>query len=355
MTESVIECGVNFLSFERALKLVPPEFIPAYKWFLSMEGSVIPRLPRGDDAPSLSVPIKLAAQRGMHSPNYGELPSKGAGKKKYVLSAHSAGSYSGASSNESVSYEDADMILHSDGTWTIEYSCQTAMKGKKRIDKSNDNMMNNLLDGVPIALMTRCKEGYKVHGLAYVEAYNPLTGMFTLHGPVSAESEGVSFHSWIACEDLSEREREVLHGADEFDGAAFVAVQTMRRRHQEKFRKAVLAAYDGRCAMTGVSSSSVLQAAHIDSFARSRSHAVTNGILLRADVHLLYDAHLLTVLPDSGDIVVSRAVTDPAYRDLDGGRVRFPKHRDCWPDEKLLEVHFNSYNSCQRRLGLPCA
>ena len=84
MAESVVECGVNFLSLQRAMGLVPPEFIPAYEWFLSMEGSLIPRLPRGDDAPSLSVPIKLASQRGMRSPNYAELPSKGAGRKKYI-------------------------------------------------------------------------------------------------------------------------------------------------------------------------------------------------------------------------------------------------------------------------------
>lgn len=136
MAESVIECGVNFLSLQRAMSLVPPEFIPTYEWFLSMEGPLIPRLPRGDDAPSLPVPIKLASQRGMHSPNYAELPSKGAGKKKYILSAYSAGGPSIASFSESVAYEDADMIVHPDGTWTIDYACQTAMAGKKLTDRS---------------------------------------------------------------------------------------------------------------------------------------------------------------------------------------------------------------------------
>ncbi len=354
MTENVIECGVNFLSLQRAMGLVPPEFIPAYKWFLSMEGALIPRLPRGDDAPSLSAPIKLASQRGMHSPNYTELPSKGAGKKKYILSAHSAGGPSIAFFGESVAYEDADMITHPDGTWTIDYACQMAMAGKKLTDKSNEYMMNNLVDGVPVAFMTRIKEGYRVHGLAYVEAFNPLTGMFTLHGPVSAEAEGVSFYSWLAYENLTEREKGILRGADELDGRAYVAAQVMRRRHQNKFRRAVLSAYDGRCAATAVAASDVLQAAHIDSFAKSKSHAVSNGILLRADLHLLYDAHLLTILPDSGKIVVSDAVQEPIYRELDGKRIRYPKHKELRPDEQLLQIHLNSYNSCQRKLGLSC-
>lgn len=355
MSEEIIECGVNYLSFDRALNLVPPEFAVAYQWFLKMEGSIIPRLPRGADAPNLTVPIKLAAQRGMHSPDYRSLPSRGANKRKYILSAHSTGGFSSVSSGESVAYRDADMVEHPDGTWTIEYAQQASQPGKKATDKSNATMMNNLVDGVPIAFMTRGREGYLVHGLAYVEAYNPLTGMFTLHGPVSLEAKGVNFYSWLALDGLNEEEKDTLRKADDFDGEAYVAVQTMRRRRQDVFRKNVLAAYDHRCALTNASTPTVLQAAHIDSFAKSKSHAVTNGILLRADVHLLYDAHLLTIRPDSGQIVVSDCVSERMYRDLDGMRMRFPKNSDCHPNDRLLEIHLQSYNNCQRKLGLSCA
>ena len=200
MSDDIIGCGINYLSYDRACGLVPREFIPAYEWFLSKEGQLISRLPRGADAPELTAPIKLASQRGMHSPNYGELPSKGDGKKKYVLSVHSAGSFRAGLSRESVAYEDADLIRHIDGTWTIEYSCQMPMADKKHTDSSNAYMMNNLNDGVPVALMTKESGGYRIHGLAYVEAFNPLTRMFTLYGPVSAEKRGVRFSSFIACD-----------------------------------------------------------------------------------------------------------------------------------------------------------
>lgn len=85
------------------------------------------------------------------------------------------------------------------------------------------------------------------------------------------------------------------------------------------------------------------------------SHKVTNGILLRSDVHLLYDAHLLTILPDSGQVVVSEAVGDQMYREMDGRRMRFPKSKELWPDEQLLEINVKSYNSYQKKLGLSCA
>lgn len=375
----VIECTINFLSYERALALVPPEFRCAYEWFSQMEGQVIPRLPRGADAPVLDSPIKLASQRGMHSPNYSELLSQGAGKKKYILSAHSAGASTrrpagastrkpaGASTStstggsatpssaESVAYEDAELVFHPDGTWTVDYACQTAMPGRRLTDKSNDYMMNNLADGVPVAYLTRCANGYKVHGLAYVKAFNPLAGMFTLHGPVSAENSGVHFYSELAGENLSAQDIATLRGADQFDGEAYTAALIMRRRHQERFRKAVLAAYGGQCAATGVSTPDVLQAAHIDAFAASKSHAVTNGILLRADIHLLYDAHLLTILPETGRIAVSEAVEEETYRRLDGRHIRFPDSRDSHPNNDLLAIHRDCYNVHQRQLGLSCA
>ena len=129
----------------------------------------------------------------------------------------------------------------------------------------------------------------------------------------------------------------------------------MKRRHQDRFRKKVVNAYDGACAVTGTVSSSELQAAHIDPYARSRSHVVSNGILLRADVHLLYDAHLITIRPDSRRVVVSEAVRDPMYRELGGAAVRLPKQREYGPDSRLLEIHFKYFNCNQRKLGLTCA
>ena len=51
MPDDVIERGVKSLSLQFAIGLFPPEFIPAHKCFLSMEGSLIPRLPRGDAFP----------------------------------------------------------------------------------------------------------------------------------------------------------------------------------------------------------------------------------------------------------------------------------------------------------------
>lgn len=220
----IVECGINFLSYGRVADLVPPEFLVAYDWFQSMEGEFIPRLPRGADAPSIGASIKLAAMRGIHSPNYKELVSKGAGKKKYALSVYSAAQKSAAASVNTF-YSDQDLVERDDGTWIMEYCEQKTKEGRRATDKSNSNLMNNLADGVPVAVMAgQSAGGYVICGLAYVERYDPSTGMFTLHGPVSAEGRGVNFYSEISYDDLTPEEKELLRQADGLDERARVFV-----------------------------------------------------------------------------------------------------------------------------------
>ena len=67
------------------------------------------------------------------------------------------------------------------------------------------------------------------------------------------------------------------------------------RTRQSWFRAAVTLAYDRRCAVTGNRVVPVLQAAHIRPVAEEGENRVDNGLLLRSDVHILYDAGYLGV------------------------------------------------------------
>lgn len=66
---------------------------------------------------------------------------------------------------------------------------------------------------------------------------------------------------------------------------------------QGPFRDNLLAAHGAECAISGPCPEGVLEAAHLESFAEHESHA--NGLLLRADLHELFDRGLLTVHPDT--------------------------------------------------------
>lgn len=70
------------------------------------------------------------------------------------------------------------------------------------------------------------------------------------------------------------------------------------RRGQTAFRKSLLKAYKGRCAISGCQLVDVLEAAHISPYRGVRDNDPSNGILLRADLHTLFDLNLLGIRPD---------------------------------------------------------
>lgn len=70
------------------------------------------------------------------------------------------------------------------------------------------------------------------------------------------------------------------------------------RLGQATFRIAVLDAYARACAVTEEHSLPALEAAHIRSYAHEGPHDVRNGLLLRADLHRLFDTGYITVTPE---------------------------------------------------------
>jgi HNH endonuclease len=69
----------------------------------------------------------------------------------------------------------------------------------------------------------------------------------------------------------------------------------VQRQDQRYFRTRLLAAYGSRCAVTGTAVPQVLQVAHIDPYEGMPTNVVSNGILLRADIHDLFDQGLVWI------------------------------------------------------------
>jgi hypothetical protein len=86
--------------------------------------------------------------------------------------------------------------------------------------------------------------------------------------------------------------------ADQEDRRKRVERRIAVRRGQPAFRDALMDAYERRCAISGCEIEEVLEAAHINPFMGDHTNRVTNGLLLRADVHTLFDCGLVTVNAD---------------------------------------------------------
>ena len=84
---------------------------------------------------------------------------------------------------------------------------------------------------------------------------------------------------------------------------------TRARLGQGTFRVLVTEAYSRRCAVTGERTLPVLEAAHIRPYADNGPHAISNGILLREDVHTLFDDGYITITEDLR-VEVSRRIRE---------------------------------------------
>ena len=78
--------------------------------------------------------------------------------------------------------------------------------------------------------------------------------------------------------------------------------QRHNRRGQAKFRRDLLKAYKGRCAITACNISEALEAAHVVPYCLTGDNDISNGILLRADLHTLFDCNLIRINPDTHSI-----------------------------------------------------
>jgi putative restriction endonuclease len=113
---------------------------------------------------------------------------------------------------------------------------------------------------------------------------------------------------------------------------------------QAAFRTSVTSAYEKRCSITGEKTLPVLEAAHIKSYAKSGPNLTVNGLLLRSDLHRLFDAGYLTVTPELKIEVSSRIRTEfengREYYQFHGkGLVQMPKESIQLPRSEYLTWH----------------
>jgi hypothetical protein len=110
---------------------------------------------------------------------------------------------------------------------------------------------------------------------------------------------------------------------------------------QESFRRELRRKYGSTCAVTGETHEAVLEAAHLYRFAESGEHHEDGGLLLRRDVHALFDRLLVTVNPESLEVVVDDELkSDPYYSSLHGAqlKVSVPARTREW-----LALHYEQF------------
>jgi hypothetical protein len=147
----------------------------------------------------------------------------------------------------------------------------------------------------------------------------------------------------IADDDLEEAvpEQDFSPGNIE-DARRRVLAAIALRQGQPRFRRELMKAYGGRCAVTGCDLSEALEAAHILAYRGAETNHVQNGILLRGDLHTLFDRGLIGVDPRSWTIVVHARLLNTHYGSLSGTAIVRPVNPTCCPSAEALLEHLRA-------------
>jgi predicted restriction endonuclease len=113
------------------------------------------------------------------------------------------------------------------------------------------------------------------------------------------------------------------------------------RRGQPAFRRRLCRRYGIRCLVTGCSIPGLIEAAHIVPYGASSDNSVTNGLLLRSDVHTLFDLGLLAIEPVTLVVRLAPEVMSAGYESLSGQKLKVEPGRV--PSREALAIRWSAF------------
>lgn len=143
----------------------------------------------------------------------------------------------------------------------------------------------------------------------------------------------------VAQQQFQAEQAKLFDPDDVHDGRKRQLRAIALRRGQRAFRSALIEAYEGRCPVTGCDCADALEAAHIFPYQGDQTNAVSNGLLLRADIHVLFDLGMISIDPDNLTVVLAETLKTTSYSALDGMRVKIPKDPSASPSRHALQWH----------------
>lgn len=226
-------------------------------------------------------------------------------------------------------YEDGDIEFDAGGRWHFRYHQEGEASDGPEAEFTNRALLRNRDDGVPVGVMRQVSAKpnvqYDVLGLGRVIGY--ADGFFHIVGPVEIDDP-------LPVADVVEH----FDPNNIEDARRFALAVIHRRQGQQRFRQTLLEAYGGECAISGCDVEPLLDAAHIIPYRGPDTNKVQNGLLLRTDLHTLFDLGLLIIDPETLEVAVSPIIVAREYAALSGRRLTLPSNAASRPSAEALRL-----------------
>jgi hypothetical protein len=212
-------------------------------------------------------------------------------------------------SNWTIVVRQAETELQQESIWTSfverrEYRVYSVSNRKIEIERLNGGQNCILTPGMVEHAIERLRQSGCIHRGQLMNSVAKECALIRFHPNVVWEE-----HSQNICwERVIVTSRNTIEEAideapeDEFER---ILVAVNRRRFQALFRQNLMTIYQNACVISHNDCPEVLEAAHISTHVVSRNNDTTNGLLLRADLHILFDRGLLQIHPTNLTIHLS--------------------------------------------------
>lgn len=293
---------ISVSALSKALSGLSPEHRAALEWFHERRGQQV-SIPKRFNGTAL-----LNAQTGIQKPAKWQhaLSVKQTLKQNYLNS----------------------LQRRSDGSWLFVYAQQKAdAVGSQQ--PTNNSVKRAAADQCPVAvvLQTRAKGPalYDVLGLAQVAGWSDRHFRF----------EGYNDAGELSSDAALLPQRDFVPITRD-DWRKKVMAEISVREGAKPFKDAAIADYEGRCLLSGATEPWVLQAAHIVPYLGVHTNERDNAILLRADLHILFDREAIWIDPETLTVKIQTALKGAEYTGLEGRRISLPPAVDAVSFAKRL-------------------
>lgn len=142
--------------------------------------------------------------------------------------------------------------------------------------------------------------------------------------------------------ELQEDPLPYIH--DENDKRQYAQRTVVIRGGQAAFRADLISYYGAQCMLTNCNIEIAIEACHINPYKGDSTNLISNGLLLRRDLHSLFDKNLLGIHPDTLIVTLHPSLKNSHYHELEGRRLQ-PKYNCCSTASTALELRWQQFNN----------
>ncbi|MBD1865695.1 MULTISPECIES: HNH endonuclease [Trichocoleus] len=122
-------------------------------------------------------------------------------------------------------------------------------------------------------------------------------------------------------------------------------VSITQRQGQSEFRQNLIEAYNRICCVTGCDVEQALEAAHIVPYRGPKTNFVWNGLLLRADIHTLFDLYLVSINPGTLRVELAPQLLATQYSEFLDKQIHIPEKASNRPSAESLKWHYEEFKN----------